>query len=126
MTDYRRPRLSDLSPGGDFGDHVLPNPADDLLVRGLVDVVFAPSDGTPPFAPQLVQQLLDRAPRPPEQTGVDDWNRPLRADEVAAIYGEPMTVTREQWLARADEVAAAWGRPLLGVGGLLDSTGPLA
>jgi hypothetical protein len=68
----------------------------------------------------LVQRLLDEAPRP-EQVGVDDWNRPLRADEVAEIWGAPMEGpdTRRRWLLRADEIARAWGRPLFGPGGVL-------
>jgi hypothetical protein len=67
-----------------------------------------------------VQYLLDAAPRP-GQVGVDDWTRPLRADEIAEIWNTPMEGpdTRLGWLRRADEIARAWGTPLFGPGGLL-------
>jgi len=105
---------------------VLPSYADDLDLQALVQVVFAPEPlfpGLPckqPEDPTLVRQLLDHAPRP-GQIGIDDLDRPLRADEVAEIWGTPMEGpdTRRAWLRRADEVARAWGKPLFGPGGLL-------
>jgi hypothetical protein len=66
-----------------------------------------------------VQQLLDRAPQP-DQIGANDWDRPLRADEIAEVWGTPMERpdTRLGWLRRADEVCRAWGKPLVGPSGL--------
>uniref|UniRef100_UPI003F4931A0 hypothetical protein n=1 Tax=Amycolatopsis sp. CA-151526 TaxID=3239921 RepID=UPI003F4931A0 len=95
-------------------------------MQGLVQMVFDPQPLFPgwpcrsPEDPELVEEVLDRAPRP-GQVGLDDWGRPLRADEVAAIWGTPMEGpdTRLRWLRRADEIARAWGRPLFGPGGLL-------
>jgi hypothetical protein len=108
---------------------VRPSYPDDLRIQELVRVVFAPEpmfpgmSTLPPEDPALVQQLLDEAPRP-EQIGVDDWNRRLRADEVAEIWGAPMEGpdTRLGWLRRADEIARAWGKPLFGPGGVLPDT----
>jgi hypothetical protein len=123
----RRPSPADLRRGGRYGAHVLPSMADDLQIQSLVRAVFSPQPlfpGQPAHQPPaLVQQLLDRAPRP-EVIGVDDWSRPLRADEVAEIWGEPMEGpdTRLGWLRRADEIARAWGKPLFGPGGLLPGT----
>jgi hypothetical protein len=67
-----------------------------------------------------VQQLLDKAPQP-HRVEVDDWNRGLRANEIAEIWGAPMEGpdVRLGWLRRADEIARAWGKPLVGPGGLL-------
>jgi hypothetical protein len=125
---YQRPKLADVRRGGRFGQHVLPSRADDSFVQGLVKVVFAPQPMFPggdccdPCAPEVVQQLLDHAPQT-DRTGVDDWGRGLRADEIAAIYGEPMEgdplEVRINWLRRADELCRAWGRPLAGPGGLV-------
>jgi hypothetical protein len=98
---------------------MLPSRADDLALQQLVRVIFAPSDPWQPGDPVLVQQLLNHAPQP-TKVGVDDWNRPLRADEVAEVWGAPMEgpYVRRTWLLRADEVARAWGQPLFGEGGL--------
>lgn len=125
----KRPRLADLYRGGPFGQHALPSEADDMDLQLYVSVIFTPEplfEGLTcrdPEDPALVQQLLDRAPRP-DQIGVDDWHRRLRADEVAEIFGTPMEGpnTRRRWLLRADEVCRAWGKPLFGEGGLLPDT----
>lgn len=125
----RRPAPADLRRGGRFGAHVRPSYADDLQIQSLVQAVFAPQPLFPgwpahqPEDPELVRQLLDRAPQP-EAIGVDDWSRPLRADEIAEIWGTPMEGpdTRLGWLRRADEIARAWGKPLFGPGGLLPDT----
>lgn len=122
----RRPDPADLRRGGRYGAHARPSYADDLQIQSLVQAVFDPKPLFPdwparqPEDPALVQQLLDRALRP-EAIGVDDWNRPLRADEIAEIWGAPMEGpdTRRDWLNRADEIARAWGKPLFGPGGLL-------
>uniref|UniRef100_UPI003F498A2C hypothetical protein n=1 Tax=Amycolatopsis sp. CA-290885 TaxID=3239925 RepID=UPI003F498A2C len=123
------PHLAELRRGAKFGQHVRPSPADDLRIQFLVSVVFDPQPlfpgwpCRPPEDPGLVQYVLDEAPRP-EAIGVDDWNRRLRADEIAEIWGEPMEGpdTRLGWLRRADEIARAWGRPLFGPGGVLPDT----
>lgn len=125
----RPPHLALLRRDGEFGKHVLPAVADDMDLQSLVKVIFDPQPVFPGWPvrpaehPDLVRQLLDRAPRP-GQVGVDDWNRPLRADEVAEIWGAPMEGpdTRLGWLRRADEVCRAWGKPLFGPGGLLPDT----
>jgi hypothetical protein len=127
--DRRRPDQAELRRGGRYGQHVRPSQADDREIQRLVQAVFAPQPLFPGLAcpsPEdsvLVRQLLDRAPRP-DQIGVDDWNRPLRADEVAEIWGEPMEGpdTRLNWLRRADEIARVWGTPLFGPSGLLPDT----
>jgi hypothetical protein len=121
-----RPAPADLRRGGRYGQHVLPSHAADLDLQQYVHVIFAPEPLFPGWAhrpaedPALVQQLLDQAPRT-DAIGVDDWHRPLRADEVAKIWGEPMEGpdTRLTWLRRADEVCRAGGKPLFGPGGLL-------
>ena len=82
MTQPSRPVPAVLRRGGPYGRYVRPSEADDLNIRFLVETIFAPSPPWQPEDPQLVQQLLDRAPRP-ERTGADDWDRPLRADELA-------------------------------------------
>lgn len=119
MTQPSRPARGVLRRGGAYGQHVLPSEADDMNIRFLVETIFAPTYGQPED-PQLVQQLLDRAPQP-DQVGAGDWDRPLRADEVTEVWGAPMEGpgTRENWLRRADEICRAWGRPLFGPGGLL-------
>lgn len=125
----RRPDPADLRRGGRFGRHHRPNIADDHRIRTLVEAVFDPKplfEGLPVREPgdeTLIRQLIDHAPRP-EAVGRDDWHRPLRADEVAEIWGEPLEGpdTRLDWLRRADEVARAWGTPLFGPGGLLPDT----
>ncbi|SFW13043.1 hypothetical protein [Amycolatopsis australiensis] len=123
MATYQRPKFEVLHEG-EFARHVRPSRADDELIIDLVEAIFAPRPPLEPCDLGLVRQLVDRAPQP-ENIGVDDWNRPLRADEIAEIWGAPMEGpdTREQWLARADEVARAWGRPLLGPDGLLAELG---
>jgi hypothetical protein len=126
VAEIRKPDRADLRRGGRFGKHVRPSLPDDSDIQALVAIIFAPEPMFPgwpcrePQDPALVQQLLDRAPRP-EAIGVNDWSRPLRADEVAEIWGAPMEGpdTRREWLRRADEVCRAWGRPLFGPGGLL-------
>jgi hypothetical protein len=126
-----RPDPADLRRGGRHGQHDRPSAADDHDIQVLVQAVFAPEPlfpglpCLPPEDPKLVRQLLDRAPRP-AAIGVDDWARPLRADEVAEIWGTPMEGpdTRAGWLRRADEVARAWGKPLFGPGGLLPDSTP--
>src|SRR6266568_5245426 len=127
MTIYRSPDLADLRRGGPYGQHVLPGHADDMKVHQLVEAIFAPKPlfpGLPchqPCDPVLVQQLLDHAPQT-DRTGVDDWDRPLRADEIAEVWGAPMEGdpldVRIAWLRRADELCRAWGRPLTGINGL--------
>lgn len=127
MTAYHRPAPGELRRGARYGQHVLPSHADDLQIQSLVQAVFAPQPlfpnlpGYQPCDPVLVRQLVDHAPQT-DRTGQDDWNRPLRADEVAEIWGEPMEGdpldVRISWLRRADEVCRAWGRPLAGLGGL--------
>jgi hypothetical protein len=125
----RRPDPADLCRSGRYGQHVRPSDDDDQNIQALVQAVFAPKPLFPdlparqPEDPTLVRQLLDHAPRP-EAVGVDDWNRPLRADELAEIWGAPMEGpdTRAGWLRRADEIARAWGKPLFGPGGLLPDT----
>lgn len=121
MTEYARPDPAVLRRGAKFGQHVRPSRADDLMIERLVQAIFAPtsSTGWQPCDPRLVQQLLDRAPQP-DQLGVDDWNRGLRADEIAEVWGAPMEGpdTRGQWLRRADEIARAWGQTLFGPNGL--------
>jgi hypothetical protein len=99
---------------------VLPSEADDMNIRFLVEIIFAPSPPGQPEDPQLVQQLLDHAPQP-GRADAADRERPLRADEVAEIWGAPMEGpgVRENWLRRADEICRAWGKPLFGPGGLL-------
>jgi hypothetical protein len=124
----RRPASADLRRGGRYGHHVLPDRAEDMEIEHLVQVIFAPQPmfpgqpGYQPGDPVLVQQLLDRAPQT-DRTGVDDWDRPLRADEVAEIWGTPMMGdpldVRIAWLRRADEICRAWGQPLAGPGGLV-------
>jgi hypothetical protein len=126
-TEYRRPASADVRRGGRFGQHVLPNRADDMQVEQLVRVVFQPQPMFPgqpchdPCDPVLVQQLLNHAPQT-DRTGVDDWDRPLRADEIAEIWGAPMEGdpldVRIAWLRRADELCRAWGKPLAGPDGL--------
>ncbi|MGH3171505.1 MAG: hypothetical protein ACRDN0_37295 [Trebonia sp.] len=120
MTQPSRPARGVLRRGGAYGQHVLPSEADDMNVRFLVEIIFAPSPPGQPGDPRLVQQLLDHAPKP-DQIGAGDWDRPLRADEVAEVWGAPMEGpgVRENWLRRADEVCRAWGKPLFGPGGLL-------
>lgn len=125
---YQRPHPADICRGGRYGQHVLPGRADDMRVEQLVQVIFQPEPMFPgwpcsePLDPQLVQQLLDYAPQT-DKTGIDDWNRSLRADEIAAIYGETMEGdpldVRINWLRRADELCRAWGVPLAGAGGLV-------
>jgi hypothetical protein len=122
------PPLTFVRPGyeplfeGAYSKHILPSRADEFGVRRMVDSVFTGGTGIggtfAPFDARLLRQLLDHAPDP-ELLGVCDWQRGLRADEIAAIYGETPP-TREAWLLRADEMARAWGRPLLGRGGLVD------
>jgi len=117
-TPIRRPRSADLYEGS-YSRYVRPARADDELIQQLVATIFEPSAPWKSEDPRLVQQLLDRAPQP-NQIGVDDWDRPLRADEIAEIWGAPMEGpdTRFGWLRRADEICRAWGKPLVGPGGL--------
>jgi hypothetical protein len=122
MTDYRLPSPADVRRGGHHGQFVLPSRVDDEEVQHLVRVLFAPtSPGLEPCAPVLIQQLLRAAPQT-DRTGVDDWNRPLRADEMAEIWGTPMEGdpldVRIAWLRRADELCRAWGWSLVGPEGL--------
>jgi len=121
MPDFSEPGRATLDDG-DFAQHVLPNRADDQAVRDYVARLFTGAGGKP-FSPRLLQHVLDHAPDP-ELLGVADWQRGLRADEVAVIYGE-VSPSRNDWLLRADEIARAWGRPLFGPGGLVaDVLGP--
>lgn len=63
----RRPGPADLRRGGRYGAHARPSTL-------------------PPEDPALVRQLLDRASRP-DQVGLDDGNRPLRAGRVSDLFG---------------------------------------
>uniref|UniRef100_UPI003F492685 hypothetical protein n=1 Tax=Actinokineospora sp. CA-119265 TaxID=3239890 RepID=UPI003F492685 len=104
-----------------FAEHVLGSRGQDLDVQDDVAVLFrAAAESDPPvFAPHVVRRLLARAPDP-ELLGVQDWQRGLRADEVAVIFGS-VPPTRRQWLLRADEIARAWGRALLGPEGIVQT-----
>lgn len=119
----RRPDRASLRPGGKFGRHAVEPRHHDQEILSLVEVLFAPTDKAyEPLDRALVRQLLDYAPRP-DQLGVKDWDRKLRADEVAAVHGQEYTISRDAWLRRADEACRAWGRPLLGEGGLVEEYG---
>jgi hypothetical protein len=129
MRTYRPPPPAALRRDAQFGHHVLPSDADDRELRTHVQVVFAPSPPWRPFDPQLIQQLMDFAPQP-DQIGVNDMGRALRADEHAQVWGTPMEGPdiRRRWLERADEVCRAWGAPLFGprslIGRTLDDVAP--
>lgn len=121
-----RPAQADLRRGGRYGQHVRASLPEDYELQRRIAAVFAPEPlfpGLPCPIPEeraAALKLLDYAPQP-GRVGVDDWDRPLRADEAAEIWGAPMegVNTRREWLARADEICRAWGRGLFGPGGLL-------
>ena len=64
VTQPSRPARGVLRRGGAHGQHVLPSEADDMNIRFLVEIIFAPSPPGQPEDPQLVQQLLDHAHQP--------------------------------------------------------------
>ncbi|GLY54847.1 hypothetical protein [Lentzea sp. NBRC 102530] len=131
------PAQADLQRGGRYGQHVRASEAEDDDLQRRIAAIFAPRPRFPgqpcpvPEDREAALKLLDRAPQP-DQIGVDDWDRPLRADEIAEIWGTPTEGinTRREWLTRADEICRAWGKPLFGAGGLLpdrtldDESGP--
>ncbi|MGI5507385.1 hypothetical protein [Lentzea sp. CA-135723] len=121
-----RPAQAELRRGGRYGQHVRASEPEDYELQRRIAAIFAPEPLFPdlpsptPEAREAALRLLEYAPQP-GRIGVDDWDRPLRADEHAEIWGAPMegVNTRREWLVRADEICRAWGRPLCGPGGLL-------